>query len=78
MKNRIENEEHPGKEEIQRRINIIFTNAMDIYDLLSDGMTVEIKIPPPKTEIVVPNRPSVIRTLIISKPAQFVRIHPDE
>lgn len=76
MNNRIGGKEPLTKEEIQKRINVIFTNAVEIYDLMPFGMTLEVTIPT-QQEIIVPNKQPEIKTLIITKPIQSLRIHPE-
>lgn len=76
MNNRIGGKEPLTKEEIQKRINVIFTNAVEIYDLMPFGMTLEVTIPT-QQEIIVPNQKEEIKTLIITKPIQSLRIHPE-
>lgn len=76
MNNRIGGKEPLTKEEIQKRINVIFTNAIEIYDLMPFGMTLEVSIPTVQ-EIIVPNKQPEIKTLIITKPIQSLRIHPE-
>lgn len=75
--NRFDSKKQPlNKDEIQKRINLIFNNAIDIYDLMPFGMTVEVCIPT-KQDIIVPNQTPEVRSLYITKPVQFVRIQPE-
>ena len=76
MENKIENKKMLSKEEIQKRINLVFTAALDVYDLLPYGVTVEVSIPT-KQEIIIPNQQPEIKTLLITKPNQMLRIHPE-
>lgn len=76
MNNRLGGKESLSKEEIQKRINIIFTNAIDIYNLMPFGMTLEIDIPA-QPDIIVPNKDPESKKLIITKPITSLRIHPE-